>query len=81
MEERVSCPFCGSVKLKIDQKTSGRGKFNPETKRMDKLVVVTVRCNKCHARGPTTSIYVDTWRMDPTKLLEEQAIAAWNRRV
>lgn len=35
------CPFCGSTKLKVDQKTSSNTKWNPETRRCDKLVVVT----------------------------------------
>ena len=79
MAELLPCPFCGSTKLKIDQKTSSTTKWNSETKRVDKLVVVTVRCNKCHTRGPTTSIYAG-WYDRPTKILEEKAIEAWNTR-
>ena len=79
MSELLPCPFCGSTKLKIDQKTSSNTKFNNETKRCDKLVVVTVRCNKCHARGPTMSMYAGSYDR-PTKALEEKAIEAWNTR-
>ena len=42
--EPLPCPFCGSTKLKVDQKTSSNTKWNPETGRCDKLFVVTVRC-------------------------------------
>lgn len=78
-KELKPCPFCGGTKLKIEQKTSSNGKWNYETKRIDKLVVVTVRCNKCHTRGPTTSMYAEK-HDKPTQLLAEQAIEAWNRR-
>ena len=77
--ELKPCPFCGGTKLKIDQKTSSTTKWNSETKRVDKLVVVTVRCNKCHTRGPTTSMYAGFYD-SPTKALEEKAIEAWNTR-
>lgn len=36
----LPCPFCGSTKLKVDQKTSSNAKWNSETRRCDKLVVV-----------------------------------------
>ena len=73
------CPFCGSTKLKIDQKTSSNKKFNPETKKCEKFIVVTVRCNKCHTRGPTTSMYATQYDK-PTKVLQEKAIDVWNAR-
>lgn len=38
----LPCPFCGSTKLKVDQKTSSNTKWNSETGRCDKLVVVNV---------------------------------------
>lgn len=79
MDKLKPCPFCGGTKLKIDQKTSSTTKWNKETGRLEKLVVVTVRCNKCHTRGPTTSMYASYYDR-PTKLLEEKAIDAWNRR-
>ena len=79
MAELLPCPFCGSTKLKIDQKTSSNRKWNSEKQRCDKLVVVTVRCNKCHTRGPTTSMYAGFYD-NPTKVLEEKAINAWNTR-
>lgn len=75
----LPCPFCGSTKLKIDQKTSSSTKRNNETKRSDKLVVVTVRCNKCHTRGPTTSMWSGQFDR-PIEALSEAAAEAWNRR-
>lgn len=73
------CPFCGSTKFEINQKMSSNTKYNPKTKRLEKFVVVTVRCNKCHTRGPTTSIYAG-WNDRPTQMLKEKAIEVWNRR-
>lgn len=79
MAELLPCPFCRGTKLKIEQKTSSTTRWNSETKHSDKLVVVTVRCNKCHTRGPTTSMYAG-WRDDPVKTLEAKAIELWNTR-
>lgn len=79
MAELKPCPFCGGTKLKIDQKTSSSTKWNSEKGRLDKLVVVTVRCNKCHTRGPTTSTYAGFYD-SPIKMLEEKAIEVWNTR-
>ena len=76
----LPCPFCGSTKLKVDQKTSSNTKWNSETGRCDKLVVVTVRCNKCHTRGPTVSMYAG-WYDRPTQVLNNAAIEAWNQRI
>ncbi len=76
------CPFCGSTKLKIDNKC--------------KLIhykhtvycTTSVRCSCCHARGGTTSGEVPCDLVPPTtadkltdyKALEENAVKAWNRR-
>ena len=79
MAELKPCPFCGGTKLKIDQKKSSTRKWNKETSRLEKLTVVTVRCNQCHTRGPTTSMYADVYDR-PTRLLEKAAIKAWNTR-
>ena len=79
MTELLPCPFCGSTKLKIDQKKGNDVKWNRETGRQEKFVVVTVRCNKCHTRGPTTSMYASYYD-SPTKALQEKAIEVWNTR-
>lgn len=67
-------------RLKVDQKTSSNTKWNPETGRCDKLVVVTIRCNKCHTRGPTVSMYAG-WYDRPAQVLNNAAIEAWNQRI
>lgn len=79
LSELKPCPFCGSTKLKIDQKTSSNAKWNKEAKKCYKLVVVTVRCNKCHTRGPTVSMYAG-WYDRPIEVLEEEAKKVWNDR-
>ena len=77
--ELKPCPFCGGTKLKVDQKTSSSSKWNSEKRMLDKLIVVTVRCNRCHTRGPTTSLW-GSWIDRPTETLGDKAIEVWNRR-
>ena len=79
MAELKPCPFCGGTKLKVDQKTSSSSKWNSEKRMLDKLIVVTVRCNRCHTRGPTTSLW-GNWIDNPIETLGGAAIEAWNRR-
>ena len=79
MVELKPCPFCGSTKLKVDQKTGSSSKWNSERKSLDKLIVVTVRCNRCHTRGPTTSLW-GNWSDRPKETLGDAAIEAWNWR-
>lgn len=78
--EPVSCPFCGSKKLKVDHKKQSTFKYI-EGKRYS-FFSVTVRCNKCHARGPTVSVSVPTsslqYSVDDT--LKDKAIESWNTR-
>ena len=70
------CPFCGGEKLKIDCRSR------------DAIETYSVRCNKCHARGGTTSIYkggvLANQGYAALKELQEQAklkaIEAWNTR-
>ena len=68
-----SCPFCKKNKTKVERK-SGPGGFN---------VVLSVRCNVCHARGPTVSGHIKRdAKIDAEKLekLTEKAIELWNNR-
>lgn len=44
------CPFCGSEKLKIGTKVTDRRDYKGED-----TITASVRCNRCHARGPTVS--------------------------
>ena len=64
-ESLMPCPFCGGTSLKVDTKTSYH-------QRLGYRYTASVRCNKCHARGPTTiSNFYES---------EEQAIINWNYR-
>lgn len=58
MNNLQPCPFCDSTNLKIEQSSSQRRNHH----RTDygewvlyRHYVMSVRCNCCHARGPTVS--------------------------
>jgi Lar family restriction alleviation protein len=71
--EILPCPFCGNTKLKVESKHNGRtchvGTHS-----------ATVRCGKCHARGPTASCKVEKGLWSADKATEQKAIELWNRR-
>lgn len=73
-----ACPFCGSHKLKAESKSSPK-KLNIKTKKWEKHYAVSLRCNKCHARGPVVSITLP-YPSNALELLEDSAIEAWNVR-
>ena len=85
--ELKPCPFCGGDKLKIEFKT--RQMYKSDMRGVDPYTV-TVRCNKCHARGATVSAYLRNCfkklsdkaaAVEVTKeMAEKMAIEAWNRR-
>lgn len=75
------CPFCKGNKLKFDSKTGKDGykhgiRFCRYTG--------SIRCNICHARGPTVSIEIESSRYaNITYALDElmaKASDAWNTR-
>ena len=76
------CPICGGEKLKIESKT----KDIPY--RHVRQHTLSVRCNKCHARGGTVSGEIGNYsfgtpvseKHTTLKELEEKAIEAWNNR-
>lgn len=75
-----SCPFCNGRNLKIDQRRFRCVRYD-DGERQDRYVV-TVRCNKCHARGPTTSVWLKcSHGGNATEVLREKAVMAWNRQV
>lgn len=74
MDELTPCPFCGGRKLKIDSKRTF--KYGKE-----KHCSVTVRCMKCHARGPVVGINIPNGRYNEREICEASVIEAWNRRV
>ena len=70
MIELHPCYFCGSTKLKIESKHNGKWR-NTGTH------TASVRCNKCHARGPTASCKADgKWHAD--EYTEQKAAELWN---
>ena len=68
------CPFCGNTKLKVESKHNGKWS-NTGTHS------ATVRCSKCHARGPTASCKVSESRWSANEATEQRAIELWNERV
>jgi len=65
------CPFCGSNKLKLDKQT-----------RNDRTTY-SVRCNKCHARGGTSSCMKLQYNLNRVEenFVMTKAIEHWNQRV
>ena len=50
-EDIKYCPFCGGYKLKIESKTKAWGIYGKNV--YCREYTMSVRCNKCHSRGPT----------------------------
>ena len=78
MAELKPCPFCGGNKLKVDSKKGNN--FRYINGKREEYHVVTVRCNKCHARGPAASVYLPRFSYDAVGVMNDAAIEAWNRR-
>lgn len=78
MDDLKPCPFCGGIKFKIDSKKSSNFRY-VNGKRED-FHVVTVRCNKCHTRGPTVSIWLPFGQYDIVEIMRGKAAESWNRR-
>lgn len=76
--ELLPCPFCGFDKIKIDSKKGNNFRFVNGKK--EEYHVVTVRCNKCHTRGPTVSIYMRVGQYNAAEIMEMKAIKFWNTR-
>lgn len=70
----LPCPFCGNTKLKVDSKHNGHWS-NVGTHS------ATVRCSKCHARGPTASCKVSDSRWEADDATKQKAIELWNARI
>ena len=67
------CPFCGYTKPKIESKHNGRT-CDVGTH------CATVRCGRCHARGPTASCKVQKGLWHADSATEQKAIELWNAR-
>ena len=69
--ELKPCPFCCSTKLKIESKHNGKW-HNTGTHS------ASVRCSKCHARGPTASCKVEKGLYSADAYTEQKAAELWN---
>ena len=81
MNENERCPFCGSCALKADSKGKNINYMRATQTTM------SIRCKRCHARGPTVGGLV-AWGICECKAenvmtreaLEELAWKRWNER-
>ena len=67
------CPFCGNTKLKVESKHNGTHYYTGTHS-------ATVRCSKCHARGPTASCKVERGKYHADEETKQRAIELWNAR-
>ena len=72
--ELKPCPFCGNTKLKIESKHNGSHYYCGTHS-------ATVRCNKCHARGPTASCKVERGKYYTDEATNQRAAELWNARI
>lgn len=70
MEELKPCPFCGNRNLKLVRKSI--------LYKHKKAYVLSVRCNKCHARGGTITNLTIPYAIKED--VEDAAIRLWNMR-
>ena len=68
------CPFCHSHKCKIDSKSARIAKDGKRIRRH----AISVRCNSCHARGPTVSTIAVNTQDDNYINAYNEAILRWN---
>ena len=69
--ELKPCPFCGNTKLKIVSKHHGHHYYEGTHS-------ASVRCSKCHARGPTVSCKVEKGKYHIDNETAIKAIELWN---
>ena len=65
------CPFCGNTKLKVESKHHGHHYYEGTHS-------ASVRCSKCHARGPTASCKVEKGKYHTDEETNKKAIELWN---
>lgn len=74
MKESIKpCPFCKGTNVTIDSKA---GPIRQGVQRK----TFSVRCNKCHARGPTTSGVYPSLQINEKCPEYEESIKRWNNR-
>lgn len=69
--ELKPCPFCGNTKLKIESKHNGKWSTVGTH-------AASVRCSKCHARGPTASCKVEKYKYSADEVTRQKAAELWN---
>lgn len=70
----IPCPFCGNTKLKVESKHHGYHYYEGTHS-------ASVRCSKCHARGPTASCKVEKGKYHTDEETNRRAIELWNERI
>lgn len=73
------CPFCGSDKLNLSSKKSSDCRYRGTVR--ESFHTATMRCNQCHARGPTVSAWLPSSQHNAREVLHDEAVEAWNTRV
>lgn len=79
--EANNCPFCGYNRVKVDCKKSSNFRYRDGIR--EDCYNITVRCNKCHARGPANTIWLDyssSRHTSPINILKNKALESWNTR-
>lgn len=77
----LCCPFCGSLKVKLDSKKIASPRYIGPGQWEDGHTG-SIRCNSCHARGPTVTVWVPhNTRSGVTEKLREAVLNKWNCRV
>lgn len=69
--ELKPCPFCGNTKVKVESKHNGTHYYCGTHS-------ASVRCSKCHARGPTASSKVEKGKYQADDQALQKAIELWN---
>ena len=77
--DTIPCPFCGYTKVKIECKKSNNFRYK-DGKREDNYNV-TARCNRCHARGPANSVWLNYYNSNKAiDILKDKALESWESR-
>ena len=76
----TECPFCGSTKLKLDSKKINSPRYLGPGKWEDGHTG-SIRCNSCHARGPTVTVWVPRHTLGGIhEMLKAAVLSKWNDR-
>lgn len=81
------CPFCGSNKSKLYSKNGKIHYYEKDGMKSWQNVVMSVRCNSCHARGGTASVDLPSGGITTQEMKQKKqdaitkAIEKWNERL